>query len=126
LSELAELEELHRTLCSQQIFYFPKQGKRSEASERKGIYVIMSPKEKVVYVGGTPRAKDGIRQRLRDHLYGRSSFTRNWLCGKGSKLRKGYKYKFLKVPSARRRVLLECYAIAHLCPSYVGLGKKRS
>jgi hypothetical protein len=94
------------------------------APKRQGVYVIFSPKNRVLHVGSTPRAKNGIAQRLRDHLATRSSFTINYepLKSDGSRLRGGYKFCYLIVRSQRQRALLEALAIGHLCPAHIGLG----
>jgi hypothetical protein len=36
--------------------------------DKKGVYVIYDSKNNVVHVGSTPRAKNGISQRLKDYL----------------------------------------------------------
>ncbi|MCK4403819.1 MAG: hypothetical protein KAW02_01890 [candidate division Zixibacteria bacterium] len=84
----------------------------------------MNRNDRVVHVGRTRKAKDGIHQRLKNHLYGRSSFADHCLSGKGSKLRRGYKYRYLEVENGRERALLESYAIGHLCPLHLGLGEE--
>ena len=94
-----------------------------QAPDARGVYVIYSPKGKVMHVGGTPRGRRGLRQRLKNHLHGSSSFVKKCFSGKGSKLRAGYQFGFLKVPNPRLRVLLEHYAVGMLCPKHVGLGE---
>ena len=102
---------------------FPLRGERLEAPNLRGVYVIYSPKGKVMHVGGTPRGKNGIRQRLQNHLDGLSSFVGKSLGGKGSKLRNGYEFSSLKVENSRLRALLEHYAAGMLCPKHIGLGE---
>jgi hypothetical protein len=104
---------------------FPKKGERLDAPKKPGVYVIYDPKGKVVHVGTTPRAKNGIHQRLGNHLNGPSSFKRDYLGGDGSKLRTGYSYRCLPVNDPRRRALLEAYAIGCLCPKHLGVGQLR-
>jgi hypothetical protein len=101
---------------------FPECHGRLEAPTAKGIYVIHSPKGKIMHVGATPRAKRGIRQRLFDHLQGRSAFTKRCFRHRGYKLRDGYKFRYLVVENARDRALLEPYAIGCLCPAFIGYG----
>ena len=93
------------------------------APSAKGVYVIYSRSDRIVHVGGTPRGKGGIRQRLKNHLYGQSSFVEKFLRGDGSKLRDGYKFRSFKVENARLRVLLEHDAVGFLCPKHIGLGE---
>ncbi len=114
----ALFDKLMRAPCHQ----FPLSYGRLEAPTEKGIYVIYSPRGKIMHVGATPRAKRGIRQRLFDHLQGRSAFTKRAFKQRGYKLRNGYKFRYLVVKNARNRALLEPYAIGCLCPSFIGYG----
>jgi excinuclease UvrABC nuclease subunit len=94
----------------------------AHAPKDRGVYVIYDPKRQVVHVGRTRKAKGGIRQRLRDHLHNRSSFTVQWLHGDGEALvRKKYRFQSLNVRSPRRRALLEAYATGRLCPKHIGV-----
>ncbi len=101
---------------------FPARRGELKAPVRRGVYVIYSPRKKVVHVGRTPKAKGGIAQRLRDHMSGASSFTTQYLKKQGSKLRGRYKFRCIVVGGRRRRALLEAYAIGRLCPAHIGLG----
>jgi hypothetical protein len=76
-----------------------------------------------MHIGRTLRGKKGLHQRIKNHLHGNYSFVIKKFNGSGCKLRKGFKYQFLKVRSDRKRALLEAYAIGNLCPNYIGLGK---
>jgi hypothetical protein len=94
--------------------------------DEQGVYVIYSPRaKKVVHVGRTNRGAAGLRQRLRNHLDGLSSFTDKYLKGQGSKLRSGYTFRCLSVRSPRRRALLEAYSTGCLCPSHLGTHKSK-
>lgn len=101
---------------------FPEFRQRLTAPTRRGVYVIYDPRGKVLHVGRTPRAQNGIAQRLRGHMAGRSSFVKEHFRGDGSKLRGRCKFRCLVVKNPRRRALLEAYAISHLCPAHLGLG----
>src|SRR5579884_92312 len=98
---------------------FPKSGGLKNVPETQGVYIVYCPRsERVFYVGKTARAT--LRRRLEGHLHGRSKHH-------GPKWRKGYEFRCLPVRSARRRTLLEAYAIGCLCPKYLGTGAlKRS
>jgi hypothetical protein len=87
------------------------------------VYIIY--KEGVaLHVGRTPRGKGGLRQRLKNHLHGSSTFTVKYMQGKGATLREGgYTYQYLELEDSRKRALLEAYAIGTLCPEYLGLGE---
>src|SRR5271169_65578 len=54
---------------------FPASRHGLQETDKRGVYVIYGTHEKVLHVGGTLRARGGIRQRLSNHLYGLSSFT---------------------------------------------------
>jgi hypothetical protein len=101
---------------------FPRPRRRLEAPNQQGVYLICDPRGKVLHVGRTPSGVGGIRQRLKNHLHGASSFTIRYLKGRGAKLRHGYKYRCLVVKNQWRRALLEAYAIGYLCPAHIGLG----
>jgi hypothetical protein len=111
-------DKLMRAPCHE----FPQSYNRLEAPREKGIYVIHSPRGKIMHVGATPRAKRGIRQRLFDHLQGRSAFTKRCFNHRGYRLRGGYKFRYLVVKNARDRALLEPYAFGCLCPAFIGFG----
>jgi hypothetical protein len=125
----AQFVELRRSL----LHCFPRSHGRLTAPTEKGVYVIYSPQLKVLHVGGTPRGKRGIFQRLSNHLHGQSSFTKNseYLKRHGGRtLKKRYtyvrdhcKYSCLPIEDDRLRALLEAYAIGHLCPDHIGLGQ---
>lgn len=93
-------------------------------STEQGVYIIYDPKGEVVHVGRSVRGRNGLYQRLRNHLRGNSSFTKQFLNGDGSKLRSGYKYKYKVIPNPRTRALLEALATGRLCPKHLGLGDK--
>jgi hypothetical protein len=92
---------------------------------------MYSARGKVLHVGGTPRAKRGIFQRLSNHLHGQSSFTNNsqflkqhggpTLKDRYTYVREHCTYRCLAIENDRLRALLEAYAIGHLCPDHIGL-----
>lgn len=104
---------------------FPAARGAIEAPDNKGVYIIYSPDRKVLHVGSTPRARNGIKQRLRDHMAGQSSFTQKYFSRhkrRGRQLRDGYTFRCLCVPDPRTRALLEALAIGRLCPEHIGHG----
>ena len=116
------VKELFKELMSQPLQKFPRQRERLVAPKEQGVYVIYNSREKVVHVGRTYRGKEGLHQRLYNHLQGLSSFTANYLEGRGEELRDEYFYRHLEVQDPRLRALLEAYATGQLCPTYIGLG----
>jgi hypothetical protein len=119
-NELPKVKELYKCLLRQKERTFPKPRVSLDASLKQGVYVISSRKGVVLHVGKTVRAKNGLKQRLTNHLHGQSSFTIKYMNGEGFRLRGVYKYKYLEVKHHRLRALLEAYAISNLCPKHLG------
>ena len=119
--EESAIKELLANLLLEPCHIFPARGVKLEASNRKGVY-IYSPQDEVLHVGSTPHAKGGLGQRLRDHLHGNSSFTVRHFDGDGSRLREGYKYRYIEIDSGRQRALVEALGIGQLCPVHIGHG----
>ena len=115
----ALFNKLVRSKCSA----FPKYGEKLDAPTAKGVYVIYNQRRRVLHVGRTPRAAGGIAQRLRNHMGGSSSFTKNYLGGKGSRLRGKCQFRCLVVEDPRLCALLEAYTIGELCPAHIGLNQ---
>lgn len=121
-SEKRIVQELFKELCAQPKHLFPQHRESLSAPQKPGVYVIRKGGI-VLHVGRTLRGKEGLRQRLKNHLHGSSSFTDKYLNGRGATLRKGHSYQCLPVGNSRQRALLENYAIGTLCPKHIGLGK---
>jgi len=121
-TERRDVARLFRQLRKQPMQSFPPARAKFAAPCKLGVYIIRNGIGEVEHVGGTPRAKGGIKQRLNDHLNARSSFVNKHLAGNAAKLRDGYTFQCLEVPDARKRVLLEAMATALLCPLHLGLG----
>ena len=123
-SESPEIKTLFEALWSQPRRAFPPHRQRLDAPSNHGVYII-SKDEAILHVGRTIRGQDGLRQRLKDHLHGSSSFANEYLKGNGTVLREsGYAYQFLELEDARKRALLEAYTIGVLCPRHIGIGEK--
>jgi excinuclease UvrABC nuclease subunit len=121
--EPTTIRELFRQLLRAPRTAFPKPRERLAVPDSHGVYIIFSPRGTVLHVGRTVRGESGLRRRLNNHLHGGSSFTRQFLRGKGSKLRGTHTFAFLEVANARRRALLEAFASGSLCPKYLGVGE---
>ena len=126
MKENKKIEKLLKTLVRKKLFTFPQKGYTEGVGvpTKQGVYIIYSPQNIVVHVGRTQRTKRGLRQRLNNHLLGQSSFVKEYLKGRESKLRNGYKFRYLIVEDNRERVLLEALTIGKLCPKHLGLGDK--
>jgi hypothetical protein len=122
------ISRLFRALMKAPRCKFPEVGEKLEASRKKGVYIIFHPRGRVLHVGSTPRAQNGIAQRLRNHMQGQSSFTQRHFKSaskkKGSQLRGRYSYSCVPVSNPRQRALLEAYSIGVLCPKHIGHGSK--
>jgi len=116
------IEALFSKLVSANEIVFPEKREPLNAPKLRGIYIIQMANGTVLHVGNTPRGKEGIYQRLQNHLRGKSSFARSFLEGNGSILRGTHYFKYLEVSDARQRALLEAYAIGKLCPKHIGIG----
>lgn len=122
-SESQEIKMLFGKLFAQPKRSFPQDRQPLDAPSKLGVYIIRKG-ETVLHVGRTLRGRDGIHQRLKNHLYGSSSFTNEYLKGKGATLREdGYTYQYLELEDPRKRALLEAYAVGTLCPEHIGLGE---
>ena len=117
-----DVERHFNKLREQPLRRFPDSSRELAAPSELGVYIIYSPTGKVVHVGRTSSARKGIAQRLRNHRNGNSSFTKKYLEGDGSKLKRGYKFRCLIVEDDRLRAYLEAYAIGRLCPAHIGTG----
>jgi hypothetical protein len=109
-------------LLRSQLILFPPSGERLTVPDLHGVYIIYTPKDRVAHVGRTIRGKNGLRQRLNNHLHGSSSFVAHALGGRGAKLRERYKFRFIPIENSRLRALLEAYSIGQLCPDHLGDG----
>lgn len=123
--ELNKIKKLYRDLINARPQKFPKEGPL-KVSRKHGVYVIFSPRGTVLHVGRTQRGKNGLDQRLNNHLHGASSFTMRYLDGKGSRLRGTHMFACIEVSRPRTRALLEAYAVGHLCPKHLGVGQNVS
>lgn len=99
--EPEKLRELFKILMREPKQRFPRPHEQLDAPTSRGVYVIYDPKGRPAHVGMTPRAKKGIRQRLGNHLAGRSSFVVRHLKRDGSKLRGRYEFQCLPVSNDR-------------------------
>jgi hypothetical protein len=130
-SELRRVKAKFSELIHSPLHAFPRSRARFTETDKRGVYVIYSPRGKVLHVGGTPRGQRGIFQRLSNHLHGQSSFTNKsqFLKKHGGRslkhrytyVREHCTYRCLAIKDERLRVLLEAYAIGHLCPDHIGL-----
>ena len=120
-AEPQRIRALYTQLLSQPCTKFPPARHRLDAPKKQGVYIIRKG-DTVYHVGRTTRAKNGLHQRLSDHLGGQSSFTRVFFDRDGKKLRSGFTFQCLVVENPRHRAILEAYAAGSLCPKHMGVG----
>lgn len=119
MTEADRIRTFYQSLCSFDPITFPKDG-GVRSPDAQGVYVIYNPIGGVDHVGRTNGGKKGLRQRLTNHLHGRSSYVILFLNGDGSRLRGRYRYRLVKIEDDRLRALTEAYAIGVLCPAHIG------
>lgn len=122
------LANLLEQLNSSERKLFPRRREVLDAPRMHGVYLILDPEIQVNHVGRTITGKNGLHQRLNNHLHGASSFVsqylRKTLNKTGDSLRDGWSYQYLCVHDDRERALLECIATAWHRPKHLGLGGK--
>lgn len=124
-NERRRVQQLFLKLNKQPCCDFPKRGERLEVSNAQGVYILRDRDGRVLHVGRTHRASKGLRQRLQNHIRGRSSFARAAFGGDGEAVRRSCTYQFLDVADSRDRALLECHATGWHCPQHLGVGRSR-
>jgi hypothetical protein len=68
------IRHLLKELLRSKLINFPPKRERLEAPTDYGVYLIFDPKGRVAHVGRSVRGRNGLRQRLNNHLQGRSFF----------------------------------------------------
>jgi hypothetical protein len=116
--------KLYCLLKKQLNIIFPESGEKLKITRRHGVYIIFNSQDLVMYVGKTNSAKDGLCQRLNDHLGKNSSFTKNHIKPDKLDVRGGYYFRYLEIEDSRDRTFVEAMAAGYLCPKYIGTGKK--
>lgn len=121
-SEVRRIRKLYQQLVRAKRVAFPESRKALSAPTSHGVYVIYGSRGATLHVGRTVSGRRGLRQRLNNHLQGQSSFTAAMFGRKGARLRRSHSFAYVEVSNARRRALLEAYAVGNLCPRHVGTG----
>lgn len=123
MSECEEIEFLYKKLEKSEMFAFPETGK-VQVSKKQGVYIVYHSDESVLHVGRTPRGKNGLNQRLYNHITGSSSFSRKYLKPHKISLRKKCTFRFIEVEDVRKRAFLESLTVGRLCPAHIGTSEK--
>lgn len=123
MDEGEKVKVLYAQLVSSSANAFPAIGKVNVTTSQ-GVYIIYSSKNEVLHVGKTARAKNGLNQRLTNHLRGQSSFSKQNVLNNGIDLRLSGKFKYIEIENPRIRSFVEALAIGKLCPKHIGTGAK--
>lgn len=122
MKECDEIMKLFNKLIDSQSYPFPKRGIRIDVTRKHGVYIIYNPNGKIMHVGRTLTAENGLNQRIQNHLTGTSSFRKEYLKPNGIDLRNRCGFKYIEVANARKRAFLEALSIGLLCPDHIGTG----
>lgn len=130
VNEPEEIIRLFKMLISGEMTSIPAVG-RINIPDRHGVYIIYDANMRVAHVGRSITGKKGLKQRIGNHISGRSSFIRIYHEGDRSVMRSGYTLRYLIVEDTRKRALLEALTAGKLCPLHLGakgttLGQHRS
>ena len=119
--EFNKIEQLFNRLIATKPDKFPSEKKLKITCEH-GVYIVYNKQKLVAHVGRTIRGKNGLCQRLNNHIESNSSFAKNYLQKNNLSVRDGFSFCFIAVEDSRQRVLLESYTSGRLCPLHVGTG----
>ena len=122
--ERQRINRLYSKLIACEPVKFPRPREQMNAPTTRGVYLILNPRGTVLHVGSTPRAANGIKQRLYGHLRNGTSFVNVYMKNDGERLRSGYQFKYVIVKSPRQRALLEAFAIGQILPKHIGTGQR--
>ncbi len=123
-TEHEKVRHLFEALDKAPLQRFPKAGERINAPTTHGVYAIVAPRGiRVLHVGRTVTGKKGLKQRLANHLQGKSSFVTLHLDRDPARLRGRFWFRYIEAPNPRIRALLEAYAIGQYCPSHIGIAR---
>ena len=123
-NESKKIMQLHQELLTSSFHFFPTKG-TVNVSDKQGVYIIYNSNQETLHVGKTDRGKEGINQRLLNHLRNQSSFAKKYLKRKNIILRNGCEFKYIEVENGRTRALLEALTTGLLCPAHIGTGEKK-
>jgi predicted GIY-YIG superfamily endonuclease len=116
--------EFYNKLCKSELYEFPEKGKVN-LTNKHGVYIIYSSNNEILHVGMTPYGKDGLNQRLYNHISKSGVFYREYLKPRNMSLRGTCKFRYIEIEDARIRALLEALTAGKLCPAHFGTGLKR-
>lgn len=125
MDESKRIMNLHNQLIISNKYDIPIVGK-VKICPNQGVYIIYSQTGFVLHVGKTNGGKNGIDQRLLNHVRNQSSFSKLYMQLNNINLRGMAKFQFIEIDDARTRSLLEALTAGLLCPIHIGIGTKKN
>lgn len=125
MNEQNKILDFHNKLINSNYHDFPISG-NVIVTNKQGVYIIYSKNIDVLHVGKTDSAKNGLNQRLSNHLQNKSSFNKLFMQTNNISLRGWGKFQYIEVENARERALVEALTIGLLCPAHIGTGEKNN
>jgi hypothetical protein len=125
MEESKIIKRWYEKLTTSELHPIPEKG-RVEKSTKQGVYIIYDINYCVLHVGRTNGGKNGIDQRILNHIRNQSSFSKLYMRPNGISLRNSSQFRFIEIDDPRIRSLLEALAIGLLCPLHIGTGVKNS
>jgi hypothetical protein len=122
--ESQRIKKLFGNLITSHLYIFPVSGK-VKVSLLHGVYILYDSNDIVLHVGMTPYGKDGLNQRLYNHISKTGVFYREYLKPNEICLRGIGKFRYIEVDDARTRALLEALTAGILCPLHFGTGIRK-
>lgn len=120
ITEPERVKELFEKLINSDFYIVPKEGKIN-VSNKQGVYIIYNNNKEVLHVGKTKDARNGLNQRLLNHVRNQSSFSKLYMQKNKICLRNWGFIKFIEIDSPRDRSLLEALTAGILCPAHIGI-----
>jgi len=124
MKEPQKIMQHHKELLNSKIHRFPSYGK-IEVSIKQGVYIVYDNNKTPLHVGKTNRGRNGLNQRLLNHVRNQSSFSKLYMQINNVSLRDWGEFQFIEVECDRERSLLEALTAGLLCPLHIGTGVKK-
>lgn len=124
MKEPEKIKLLHQKLITSKYHKFPLSGK-IEVSIKQGVYIVYNNTKMPLHVGKTNRGKNGLDQRLLNHVRNQSSFSKLYMQPYKVSLRDWGEFQYIEIEDARERALLEALTAGLLCPLHIGTGVKK-
>lgn len=124
MKEPEKIRLLHQKLLESKFYKFPLLGKIG-VSINQGVYIVYDNTKAPLHVGKTNRGRNGLNQRLLNHVRNQSSFSKLYMQKNNISLRDWGAFKFIEIENSRERSFLETITAGLLCPKHIGTGEKK-